>query len=542
MPSLLFRIGTKVGYYEVDFRTAAARPTAIEFARELVAHFADHRVPPNQQVVSRYATFLRRTLDFMDAVGAKRPSDFTDELFTDYIKRLSQDYKPSHVRNIAGFIRTILCKIDDREPIMPSGLREQLAYRVKSIAAPRSKPRNSYSPFVVEQLRVAAQEDVRRIERRFKERRSPWGEGGERYLTRIDEVIEAEGSIKGKHLAYRCLFEHCRRNGLPTTRLMEDVHSRHYLVRSDLPPIFVLLSLETGIEIESLKFLKAGSLTASGPGKGTLEHQKTRVKGITIMSPVKVGGTLSAGGLIRAVTEWSATARERLGSPFLFCHFTSGELRGGLERSTASAIAWAERHQIVDDNGQTLVLSLSRLRKVVKKDAYIAHRGEVRTFSRDHSLKVRVLNYAEIESNQELHESVAEDALHDIEALGRSGDLSIVSELSPDSQETWLATCDAPRRGPYEPAGTLCSQPLFGCLGCDNAVYSLPKLPALLGALEEMRSARELLSAAEWEARFGGHFRRIDQQILSKFPTSAVEAAAKALQDSGVSSLPEFRL
>ena len=247
----------------------------------------------------------------------------------------------------------------DRPDTLDPVLRRRLAY-TSSQSVGRSRPRDAYSPFVARQLRDAAKADVAHIIRRLQD--GPVMESDavlRRVTATVHGIIAEHGRIGHDHPAFKSLYFMRLRRSLPVSRLIEDVHGRHYLTAADLPPFLVLLSLETGLEIECCKALTIDCLRNASAGVVDIAYVKRRARGAEHKTiKVRDGGVGTPGGLIRRVVVVTAAARRHHSSQGLWVHHRCGALTDQIGHSPETIDAWTRRHGIVDDDGRPLHLVL----------------------------------------------------------------------------------------------------------------------------------------------------------------------------------------
>jgi hypothetical protein len=137
----------------------------------------------------------------------------------------------------------------------------------------RARPRDAYGDDVATALRNAARADLTTLIGRFAETdRIPTLEDADRTKAlavaheRAMAVIDAEGVIGHRHPVFKQLYTLRRESGLPNDRLIHDLHGRRHLLAADLVPLMVLLSLDTGLEIEAIKELRSDCLKNPSSG------------------------------------------------------------------------------------------------------------------------------------------------------------------------------------------------------------------------------------------------------------------------------------
>src|SRR5260370_35193775 len=93
----------------------------------------------------------------------------------------------------------------------------------------------------------------------------------------------------------------------------EELHGQLYLTRLDLIAFLVLLSLETGMEIECLKSLKADCLRNPSRGYVEIEYRKRRARGAEWNRlRVAEGASSTPGGMTRQEVRLTERARRYL--------------------------------------------------------------------------------------------------------------------------------------------------------------------------------------------------------------------------------------
>jgi hypothetical protein len=456
---------------------------------------------------------------------------------------------PIHRHTILAKAINALRGIDADSPgVLDEVLRRRLAY-TSAQSAGRSRPRDAYSPFVARQLRDAARSDVARIIRRLQD--GPVMESDavlRRVTATVHGIIAQHGRIGHDYPAFKSLYFMRLRRNLPVSCLIEDVHGRHYLTAADIPPFLVLLSLETGLEIECCKALTIDCLRNASAGVVDVAYRKRRARGAEHKTiKVRDGGVGTPGGLIRRVVEVTAAARHHHRGQGLWVHHRCGTLTDQIGHSPETIDAWRRRHGIVDDEGHPLHLVLSRLRKTHKALWYLKTEGHMARFAVGHTPEVAARHYADVPSLRPLHEATVADTF--TEAVARSapivltpareeawrrmpenadGQAGHVAALLNREQNVWLASCAAFYDSPLGTPGSPCPQPFWGCLDCSNAVITTRKLPAILAFLTFIEMQRAALTAADWSLKFGRAHARITTQVLPVFSETEI-AQARAL-------------
>jgi len=463
---------------------------------------------------------------------------------------------PIHRHTILAKAINALRGIDTDSPdILDEVLRRRLAY-TSSQSVGRSRPRDAYSPFVARQLRDAARADVARIIRRLQA--GPMIESDailQRVTAKVHGIIAQHGRIGHDHPAFKSLYFMRLRRSLPVSRLIEDVHGHHYLTAADLPPFLVLLSLETGLEIECNKALTIDCLRNASAGVVDVAYIKRRARGAEHKTiKVRDGGVGTPGGLIRRIIEVTAAARHHHASQALWVHHRCGALTDQIGHSRETIDAWTRPRGIVDDEGRPLHLVLSRLRKTHKALWYSRTEGHMARFAVGHTPEVAARHYADVPSLRPLHEAAVAEAF--TEAVASSAPVVLaaaeeeawrrappsvnaddpvqgghIAALLNGEQDVWLASCAGFYDSPLGAPGSPCPQPFWGCLDCSNAVISTRKLPAILAFLTFIEMQREALTAADWNLKFDRAHARITTQVLPVFSETDIAQARALIAD-----------
>jgi hypothetical protein len=495
-----------------------------------------------QNAIRKFFIFLAESCD-----GIAHPSDLRSEHIDGFEAWLEcRGLQPLHRHGVLSKPINCLRLVDADFPhLLHKGLCERLRY-VSAQPLGRSRPRDAYSPFVARQLRGAARADIAFIRARIENPVEVDASIAQEWEV-VDNLIKSQGTVSHKHLALGALYRARYRRGIPTRTLIEDLHGKHYLLASDIVPFLVLLSLETGLEIECCKGLTVDCLR--NPGAKTIEitYVKRRARGSEWKRlHVRDEGPLSPGGLIRTVVQLTAAARRHSPSESLWVYFDHGTLVSGIRHPRERLDTWIAAHGITDDEGTPLYLVLSRLRKTQKALWYIKTEGEIHDFAIGHTLEVAARHYADIPALRHVHEKAVADGLGDafdsaLKACVLTPEQEEQLRQVPDADhdvsferfataldgehDVWLASCSDFYKSPFGDAGQPCPQPFWGCFECQNAVITARKLPAILLFLEFINEQRATLSASHWSAKFGRVWTRITTQILPAFPAAVVEDA-----------------
>ncbi len=503
------------------------------------------------------------------------------------LRRL-QDVEPEHLDGFATWMRDgrrseisayqILGKVigclrlahEDQPGAIPARTLTRLR-RIIDHYPGSGRPRDAYDARITAAMREGSRRDVLSIHHRIvvggaAVLRGESIEGDDRIQAAyraVLEQIEQDGTIGCMHPTYRYLYFWRREAGLSNGALIDDLHGHFHLSHFDVISFLVLLSLETGIEIECCKDLTANCLKNPAAGSVDIDYCKRRARGAEWRRlRVRDGSSGTPGGLLRMALRLTARARRQLGSDSLWCYVMRGQLVAGIGHPRHSALAtFVDRHGIVGDDGQPLRLVLSRLRKTHKAEWYRRTDGQMEQFAIGHTAEIAANHYADIPALRPLHEEAVAAGLQDaldatiiprivtpaeearMRAAPATADLPVppaeVAAFLSGSQDLWLASCGGFYNSPFGAKGDACPVPFWGCLECSNAVITARKLPSLIAFMVFMVSQRNSLAAADWAAKFDRAYRRIADQILPAFP-AAIVAAARSIAESqaGLIHLP----
>ncbi|QEP30396.1 hypothetical protein [Pukyongiella litopenaei] len=459
---------------------------------------------------------------------------------------------PNNRLHLMGDVVSLLRLADAGEP---GGLSEESSRRLLYVSTRPgvpARPRDAYSDNIRAALKAAARADVAAIGQRFRPTLAQECE------TRIDRLerdafaeIDRVGFITVKNDLFRQLYGARNYAGISNEGLSDRMHGTRHLLLGDLIALFVLLSLETGLEIEAIKTLRADCLKNPSSGYVEIEYCKRRARHAEWKRlRVRDGGSGTPGGLLRLAIQWTATARGHLGSEQLFTYYCRGRLTDVVLPMQSARKVWVKHHRLQDDDGKPLKLCLSRLRKTHKAAWYRKTGGQLRRFAVGHTVEVAANHYGDIPALRPIHEATIAEALLDAveDALQPTvltpeaeanvlaapssaqpgfpeGMATDVSALLAGEQDVWLASCSGFYSSPFANSGEACPVPFWGCLECRNGVITTRKLPALMAFLDFVVDQRKVLSEADWQVKFGRVHYRISAQILPQFSKTDLDAA-----------------
>lgn len=326
---------------------------------------------------------------------------------------------PNHRRHQMGDVVMLLRLADAGEPGRLSEEASRRLFYVSTRPGVPPRPRDAYSDSVRVALKAAARADVAAIMQRLRPALEQECE------TRIDRLemdafaeIDRVGFITVKNDLFRQLYGARNYAGISNEGLSDRMHGTRHLLLGDLIALFVLLSLETGLEIEAIKTLRADCLKNPSNGHVEIEYCKRRARHAEWKRlRVRDGGSGTPGGLLRLAIQWTATARGHLKSEQLFTYYCRGRLTDVVLPMQSARKIWVKHHGLQDDDGKPLKLCLSRLRKTHKAAWYRKTGGQLRRFAVGHTVEVAANHYGDIPALRPIHEATisheSKSRLHD---------------------------------------------------------------------------------------------------------------------------------
>ncbi len=105
--------------------------------------------------------------------------------------------------------------------------------------------------------------------------------------------------------------------------------------------------------------------------------------------------------------------------------------------------------------------------------------------------------------------------------------------------DVFLASCTSFNDSPFarKPGGP-CPVAVWGCLECPNAVFAGRHLPSLVAFAGFLQDQREVLSEAEWAARYGLSWQRLADGVFPAFLPEQLEAARTAAAADDTAAFP----
>lgn len=444
-----------------------------------------------------------------------------------------------------------------------SDLAHRLAYTT-SMPKPKVRPRDAYSTGEAAALRDACRRDVVAVVSRLtRDDEDLWGTSPARARgepwTRPDLVRLAteEGPVTEDRLTALMGRERRGDRGAPA------VNAEVYPTIRDLVPFFVLLSLETALEPEAVKELHVGCLANRSGGRVDIQFVKRRRRGHE-QGVIRVPdhGLFSPGSLVRLVLAITTRTRVHYPSQRLWIHYQSGRFHKTpfVRRRAPDACPfrlWIRDHGLVGEDGAPLNLLPARLRKTHMAERYRATGGQLDQFRLNNSYDVAANHYANIPALREIHEATVAEGLADALAAvvgppkvltndavlppPHGLESSTADALRAGSLDVWVSACTGFFSSPFAASGAPCPTPVWGCLACENAVFTTARLPSLIRLVDHMENQRASLDDGTWEAVFGAAYARITAQVLPSFPPGVV-TTARATARTGHAEIPDSLL
>lgn len=539
----------------IDFRDLEPRPFALAAAQAIRRRSeiggptgTDHGVKAHNFAIRIFCQYLSTGMPRIRQSGEIEPRHLDD--FESWLE--AQGRSRTYVYAIMRRTVVILREIADEDAgAVSSNLVHRLRY-VSERPVERSRPRDAYSPGVARQLRNAARTDIAKLHKRIDGCLPPWlakhkDSSVREAAEECHRIISEAGWLSSQSDKFYRLQYLLRSRGEDASMLLDRLHERFYLLRTDVTATLVLFGLDVGMEIECIRGLRTDCLVNPSSGTVGVAYRKLRASGSAEKRlRVRDGGPATPGGLLRLVLSSTRYSRQWHQSELLIQFYGGRAFHEGAGLGRDAIRSWIAQHCIVDDHGAPLRFTLSRLRKTHKALWYRTTEGHMGRFAVGHTIKVAAQHYADIPSLRPLHEAAISDALWQASGMGGSKDDAyagvekIDQKLAPkpnngasghepasyqSGTDVWLASCSNFYSGPFSKNGAACRQPFWGCLDCRNAVITERKLPALLAFCNFIIEQRKVLAAAEWAQKFGHVHSRIVRQILPSFPQGVVDAA-----------------
>ena len=333
-----------------------------------------------------------------------------------------------------------------------------------------------------------------------------------------------------------------------------DIYSHLYPLTEDLIPFIILLAKKTGRNESSILGLHRDCLQEIN-GRHILWYQKERGGKRLYKKPIPNDGPFSPVGLIRTlqrITEPLVRFAPPDDQGKLFLGLTvHAHMQEPTKAIDASYIksqmnrdgGWCAQHELVDEHGQPIRISLRRWRVYYITRRYQSH-GQLGKVSSDaaHTLSQTTVGYIHNDATKHIHERAIEDGINEARSLSRpdiipdnsTSDAAAtlgVSELQAErilrgAQDVFFASCKDFYNRPGGQADTPCDKP-WGCLMCPNAIITRHVLPRVLAFRNFIIQQRVELPLEDWDAKFASVWHVLTNDIVPKFSSDAIAEAER---------------
>ncbi|MDN6177730.1 MAG: hypothetical protein L0J08_04170 [Micrococcaceae bacterium] len=315
----------------------------------------------------------------------------------------------------------------------------------------------------------------------------------------------------------------------------------------------LLFAIRTGIVPDGIDALRTDDVTRTGPSSILLSYVKGRTGKESLVLPRSA---------VRILDQWfehSELLRGHAGDQAsqLWLGAKQPTQEGGrifftTPRTQYRRRSWAQRAGLIDDDGVLMQIHGGRIRATFHhlKDRS-AWTGRT-TIDPNHSARVEGDHYlsSHTPAQKDAIEGIIEDAQTDIRRKAAPPlvtnerdaaifsqqfpnlvqeaelDLPAVQKLLDAEQDVFVAACASPMKSPYAPVGKLCPARPWVCLLCPLAVFTARHLPNLLSLKEYFSTQAAQLPLPQFMGVFGPYATRLDEEILPRFSTREIAAAA----------------
>lgn len=198
-------------------------------------------------------------------------------------------------------------------------------------------------------------------------------------------------------------------------------------------------------------------------------------------------------------------------------------------------------HDLHDDRGRPLALSIARLRPTFATELYRRTRDirRVQQALGHASAETTVRHYADAPLEEERDHAIVLDGMvarytrheleHGVVVVAADGKVPLVdvAELVKGGYNTGIARC----QNPFRENDSVC-QKLFHCFKCPSMCVFEDDLWRLFSFYYRLLAERVKINPAHWLKTYGPIIRRIDSEIAPLFPSHKVEAARREAIDN----------
>ena len=233
--------------------------------------------------------------------------------------------------------------------------------------------------------------------------------------------------------------------------------------------------------------------------------------------------------MVQHIIDVNRPLRAELGTEQVFCYRSkSGATSGQLVTLDAVCLAqntkkWVEDKRLKNDDGEPLVVNISRFRKTFENRIWELSGGDpfVTAALANHSVNVSVTHYLEAPKASEKN----------FNFMGKVRTKELIPTVTPIEQNTPVSKCsDIPHRTDAQGNKIYCTD-FLSCVRCRNMVVTKEDLYRLFSFYWLIVYERDQIGAKRWSKYFAHIIRIIDRDIAPQFDeefvrTIKVEAQA----------------
>jgi hypothetical protein len=535
---------------------------AADLAQGLVAATHPHGPIRTRSVARQYLTTMRRMVLDLDEQGFDRGvTDLSAAMLVEYW--LTCDYhRERRIRVVLDAYQRAVGGL--AEPIVRHLSGRRINVTVKST------PLQPYSDSEWKQLQRACTDTITRAHRAHDEVTAAALRGGDPSVHGVDRanlawLLTRTGPLTPAQVRHR-LGAH--RNTVTDAEILA-VDTALFPTAHVALAYLTLLGMRTGIVPDGLDALTIGSIARTSTDTVLLRYRKGRTGDESLNLPRDA---------VRVLDRWlahSAVLRGHAGAAAdrLWIHVGGRRdlaARNGTgiyvrPRSQHHRAGWIAATGLVGDDEQPLPLHGGRIRVTYLQRRDRASWTGRTTIDPNHTAAVEGDHYlsSHTAAQRDAIDGIIEDAQRDqrrkaaaviaggetvAEFAGRfpglvaeAGlDTEAITALLSGEQDVFVAACAAPFNSPHAPPGTLCPARPWVCLLCPLAVFAPRHLPNLLRLKQFLAQQSRHLTAAQFMHTFGPYAVRLDEDLLPRFGTTAIDDATRRIDDDDPGGLPLY--
>lgn len=368
------------------------------------------------------------------------------------------------------------------------------------------------------------------------------------------QYLKRDELLSGGHSSFNNAMMGCR--GAPYRK--GDVYSHLYPLTTDLIPFIILLAKHTGRNETSILELRRDCLQEID-GRFILRYEKKRGGARRYNKVIANDGPFSPVALIKTLLQITEPlVRHALvdDQKYLLLGLTidghGKEPVKPLEPCYVLAQmncnqGWCAQRGLIDEHGNPLHVSIKRWRVFYLTKRY-KDTGQLSNVSRDaaHTLARTTVSYVENDATKHDHEQAVRAGLLEARALALPKvlidehletaaktlgmDRASTEKILRGDLDVLFASCKDFYNRPGGQPNTPCDKP-WGCFECSNAIITRHVLPRVIALRDHIQQARNELSSEDWNAKFGQVWHVITNEVLPKFPASAIAEAERLAQE-----------